>query len=505
MQLKILLARGLGLAALSLSALACSLAGTASAAADESSQFTFAGMLESNSPTLVQPITFADDEENEEAEAEEEAEQDADDEKEIDDRFKKLEEQLESFEKSLEEVAEKAGNKSIVVSGSSKSTMKVSGRIHADAWGFDDESPNIAVFDGGDDPENRIGFRRLRFGVAGAIKDNMLYKIEMEFAGGNRVEFRDAYLGWTDLPLLQTLLLGNQKRPYGLDHLNSSRYNVFLERPLVIEANNQDTRRLGLASYGFSDDLAWNWRYGVFNQENVQATGNYTADHLQLEIAGRLANTFWYDEVSGGRGYAHWAVSGTHADNTAGPDNAARWQTRPEARSVGRWLDTGTVPGADYFNLLGLEAVVNVGALQVVGEYQSVWQDRNGFADTRYDGGYVYASYFLTGEHMPWDRESGTLDRIVPFQNFWFVNRCDGCREAGWGAWQVALRYSIADYTDQDIFGGQGEAWTAGLNWYWNPNARMQLNYITGEIQDRTAALLDGRYNIWGARFMVDF
>jgi len=56
------------------------------------------------------------------------------------------------------------------------------------------------------------------------------------------------------------------------------------------------------------------------------------------------------------------------------------------------------------------------------------------------------------------------------------VDRCDGCRDTGWGAWQLAVRYSVADYSDEDVFGGEGEAWTYGLNWYWNPNARVQLN-----------------------------
>ena len=122
-------------------------------------------------------------------------------------------------------------------------------------------------------PQNRLGFRRLRFGVKGKVRDNMEYKIEMEFAGGNNVEFRDAYLGWNDLVILETLLLGNQKRPYGLDHLNSSRYNVFMERPFVIEANNQDARRLGLCSYGVSENERWNWRYGVFNQRQRSGPG----------------------------------------------------------------------------------------------------------------------------------------------------------------------------------------------------------------------------------------
>lgn len=436
----------------------------------------------------------------------------------VEERFSALEKQFEGLEESLDEVAKQAGNKSIVQSGSSKSTMKVSGRIHADGWGFDDRDPSIANFEAdgdpadADDPENRLGFRRLRFGVSGSVKDNMRYRIEMELAGGNDVEFRDAYLGWSDLSFFQTVLLGNQKRPYGLDHLNSSRYNVFMERPYVIEANNQDARRLGLQAYGVSEDRAWNWRYGIFNQENIQSSGNYKADHLQLEVAGRLANTIWYDDISGGRGYAHWAVSGTHADSTPGAENEARWRTRPEARSDARWINTYFVPGANHFEMLGLESVVNVGAIQIVGEYQSVWLDRDGFSDTHFDGGYIYASYFLTGEHMPWNRESGTLGRVVPFQNFWMVERCDGCRDSGWGAWQLAARYSVADYNDEDIFGGKGESFTFGLNWHWNANARMQFNYISGKIRDHDinedvaiTTIESGGYDIYGARFMIDF
>ena len=279
----------------------------------------------------------------------------------------------------------------------------------------------------------------------------------------------------------------------------------------MIEGFNQDARRLGLASYGLSEDQAWNWRYGVYSQRNVQGLGNSIDDHLQLEFAGRLANTAWYDEVSGGRGYAHWAVSGTHADSTdRALANEARFRTRPEARSTNRWLNTGRIEGADHYELLGLEGVVNVGALQIVSEYQHLWLSRDsGFRDTQFNGGYIQASYFLTGEHMPWDRKSGTLGRVIPHQNFWIVDRCDGCRDAGWGALQVAARLSYADFSDRDVLGGEGDSLTLGLNWLWNPNARMQFNYIAGRVDNRDAGEGDGiesaNYHIFGARFMVDF
>jgi phosphate-selective porin OprO/OprP len=112
---------------------------------------------------------------------------------------------------------------------------------------------------------------------------------------------------------------------------------------------------------------------------------------------------------------------------------------------------------------------------------------------------------------MPWDRESGTLDRIKPFENFFLVDTCNDGVRGGWGAWQIAARYSKGDLSDDDIQGGIGESVTFGLNWYWNPYARMQFNYIYGKIYDNAlnadpvVSVDFGNYQILGARFMVDF
>ena len=88
--------------------------------------------------------------------------------------------------------------------------------------------------------------------------------------------------------------------------------------------------------------------------------------------------------------------------------------------------------------------------------------------DLQLNGGYVALSYFLTGEHIPWDRELGTIGRIEPYENFFCLNTCDGDVRSGLGAWQVALRLSRADFNDSDIQGGVGESLTLALNWYWN-------------------------------------
>ena len=424
-----------------------------------------------------------------------------------------LNENYGKLEKNYSELKGKLKNAAFT--GNTGSTMKIIGRIHEDYWAFPGNSPGTNAFETDDPnmtPQDRFGFRRLRFGVGGDLWKTMLYRIEMEFAEPDNVQFRDAYLGWRDVPYLQTLLVGNQKRPYALDQINSSRYNVFMERPFVVEADDPATRRFGIQSYGYSEDLTWNWRYGVFNLANIQGEGVYVGDHYQGEVAGRLATTFWYDEASGGRGYGHFAVAGTVADpdgtNTPGQSpNQANFQSRPEAQTDSRWLSTGIISGADNFQILGLENVWNFGSVQLVGEFLNTWVDRNGFEDVSFPGGYAYVAYFLTGEFMPWDRETGQLARPEPLENFFLVDTCNDGVRGGWGAWQVAYRWSYADYTDQDILGGVGKSHTLGLNWYWNAYARMQFNAIHGEIDDHApvAGLTSGHYTILGTRFMVDF
>lgn len=445
-----------------------------------------------------------------------------------------LEERLNALEHSharlRHEHAElKAQRKNVAQLGHGDATLRINGRVHADLWGFPGDSPGVNGFETGDpdlSPQDRLGFRRIRLGAYGELPANMLYKVEMEFAGANDTEFRDVYLGWERLPFLQQLLVGNQKRPYGLDHLNSSNLNVFIERPFVVEGFNQDARRFGVCAYGVSEDQAWNWRYGAFDQRLIQDEGNYIGDHWQGQVAGRLANTAWWDDRSNGRRYAHWAVSGAWADTDADADAAddqpisesgvseASFRTRPEARTVSRWLDTGVINGGDDYALVGLEGVVNVGPVQVVGEYLNVWQSRVGGDDLRFHGGYVYLAYTLTGEHLPWNRETGCIGRLEPFENFFLVDRgrgaCRGLYHRGMGAWQAVLRFSYADFSDSDVQGGVGESVTAGLNWYWTPHASWQFNYLYGDITDNdlNAAVGGpnfGDYHLLGARFRIDF
>ncbi len=277
-----------------------------------------------------------------------------------------------------------------------KPTIKIFGRVMIDYWAFPSDSP-LVNWVGSEYPNDQkpippvignpnsfLGFRRLRLGAKGQASENMEYKIQMEFAQPDQITFKDAYLGWLNLPWNDKILVGNQKRPYGLAHLDSSRYMVFMERPFVVDAFNNDARRLGVEAYGYSDNERWNWRYGGFDMQNIAKVGRIYSNNFEPEVAGRIANTIWYDEMSGGRGYAHWALSGAACFPNGG--RTARFKTRPEAYSQTSWYDTGQITNGDTYQLGGVEAVVNVNQLSVVGEYLSVEMQRTGASDLNFYG-----------------------------------------------------------------------------------------------------------------------
>lgn len=394
----------------------------------------------------------------------------------------------------------------------------VNGRIHLDAWQFPISSPGINAIENGnfaEDPENRTLVRRAHVGVRGTVPpDNISYRLDLEFSGSDGGQIRDAWFGWDELPYLNTVRIGNQKRPYGLDHLNSSNFMTFLERPFIVDAFNRNSRRIGIASYGAAEDLSSNWQFGLFNMVNIQDTNQIVGDNAQLEFAGRRAHTVWYDESSGGRGYAHFALAGTQAfPGGDESENQAVFQSRPEARTEVDWLNTGLITGTTSYRLLAAESVINIGSWQLVSEWMHMWLKRDsGMSDIYLHGGYVSLSYFLTGEHIPWNRQIGIKSRVQPHENFFCLDDCDGCRGTGYGAWQVALRFSTADFNDRDVQGGRGQNLTAALNWYMNANTRWQFNYIWGRIDDRRTTLdnamtpiVSGSYQIMGSRFVIDF
>jgi phosphate-selective porin OprO/OprP len=280
-----------------------------------------------------------------------------------------------------------------------------------------------------------------------------------------------------------------------------------------VNAFNPNYRRIGIESYGHSDDDSLNWQIGAFELQDVKGIGQDVGDPLHFSFNTRVSGTPWYDEGSGGRGYLHLGISNMYASTAPGPSvsgnngDLASFSVRPELQTTSSWLDTGTILGATHFNVTGLESVLNLGSLQLQGEYLTTVVNRPADADLNFHGGYVQAAYFLTGEHESWDRETGRLARPKPFENFFLVRTQDGRIGYGWGAWQVAARWSYLSLSDKDIRGGREENVTLGLNWYWTAYSKVMFNLVEGRIHDRAPVngYSGGSFTGLGVRVLMDF
>ena len=90
-----------------------------------------------------------------------------------------------------------------------------------------------------------------------------------------------------------------------------------------------------------------------------------------------------------------------------------------------------------------------------------------------------------------------------PEENFWVVRTPNGpC--AGWGAWELAARWSYLDFSD--VNGQQLNDLTVGWNWYWNPHTRMMLNWIHPFAhRSLVSPSLDAQGDILAMRLQVEF
>ena len=92
-----------------------------------------------------------------------------------------------------------------------------------------------------------------------------------------------------------------------------------------------------------------------------------------------------------------------------------------------------------------------------------------GEGNLSFGGWYVQAGYFLTGENRVYDRKSGKYKRVVPHSMV---------GEGGFGAWEVAARYSEMDLISGNITGGKERNVTLGVNWWMNRSFMIRLNYV---------------------------
>jgi phosphate-selective porin OprO and OprP len=307
-----------------------------------------------------------------------------------------------------------------------------------------------------------------------------------------------------DVPYFGIVRVGSQKMPIGMDNNTGSAFLPFMERSDNYDAfygtfNNGFA--LGITARDWSESERLTWQYGIYRP----ATNVFGVALNKYSVGGRMTALPVYEDD--GEELIHVGL-GTFSGELV--ENQLRDRARTLLRNgpgfaVPILVDTGEIPGSRQYTI-GPEFAAVYGPLSVQAEWAGQWltdADPNNQQQGTvfYHGGYVEALYFLTGEHELYDKHEGVFGRVIPRSNF-HTTAGDCCR--GYGAWQVGVRFSYLDLNDKTIQGGQVYDWTLGLNWYLNPNMKVQLNYIA-EHRDMETAGVNGWINGVGMRASYDF
>lgn len=370
---------------------------------------------------------------------------------------------------------------------------RIGGRIYVDsAW----YSNSRKTFSDGTKLElgNGTEVRSARLFMSGTVWENWHYKGQYDFAE-NDAKVKDAYIRYTGLdsvlgfPL--DLTVGHFKEPFTLEDNISSKYISFMERALPVGAFRLN-RNIGFTakSYGKVMEGGWATHAGIFgtgvddpddgNNEGYGWVGRGSfAPIAKKDIAFHIGASVEYRKLKG---------------------EEFKLRSRPEAHTADERLVSATFNDPDTIFRYGIETSGVWGPFSAQAEYIAADVDSNSEPTEPggdFDGWYAYMTWFLTGESRPYKAKDGSFGRVKP-------NTIVG--KGGWGAWEVATRFSYLNLNDGLVKGGREKNWTFGLNWYATPNIRFMANYILTDV-DRS---FDDRKqdispNIFQVRGQVDF
>ncbi|HEY4342747.1 MAG TPA: porin [Parvibaculum sp.] len=352
-------------------------------------------------------------------------------------------------------------------------SFKFRGQIAADVAVFDNKQ-------GANDFNSGTQLRRARLGIDGTIANDWLYRLEIDVGNASRddnvsgeVDVKDAYVQWKGIDKT-VITVGQHKTPNTLEQAIASTDTLFVESPLFVEAFTNRITAGGDYKAGVSakySDVNWTATVGVFGENfSLNGGGNSggTATPVYKDEGWGPAARFTWAPINGVDETLHLGVSGYWRD-TGGRTTGLRFRTGPEVSvDSTRLVDTGNITSNDY-SFVGAELAGQYGPIFVQSEYGVTNVDRVTGSDVSFDGGYAQASWVITGENREY--KDGAFSRIKPKKNFSLSN-------GGWGAWEVAGRYSTLDLNDANVVGGKEDNYSLGINWYPNPYLRLLVDYI---------------------------
>jgi phosphate-selective porin OprO/OprP len=443
------------------------------------------------------------------------------DEKKDEEKDKKKKEDKKDKEKKEEDdplkMSAKWDNGLVIETKDKDFQVHVGGRAQFDS-GWNSASQAVQFGPGGTgELQDGALFRRARLRIDGTMYQWIDWVVEFDFA--NDVEndaspgsqpigspsFTNVWIGFNEIPYVGTVRAGWLKEPIGFQHLMSSRWYNFMESSPGIGSLN--LRSAGVLMRNTSADERVTWSAGVFHVQNDNF--GFGFGDGEYSETGRLTWLPWYEDEGYHLLHLGIGLNHRHLDN-----DQIELRGRPSVRTMPGPIqpalaDTGTIGGSSQ-EVLDLELAGVYGPWTLQSEYYCTWIHDAIFPnqpppvgvprDTLfYQGCYVELLYFLTGEYRAYNLKDAVFDRVVPLRNF-NIRDC----LCGGGAWQVGVRYGFLDLQDKGVNGATLHDIVLGLNWFLNPNVKIQWN-LAIDHRSSTPPGSSGWTYIAGTRLAMDF
>ncbi len=398
------------------------------------------------------------------------------------------------------------------------------------------------------DAYDGVSFRRARLQAIGKLTEFTNYSIEMDFAQAGRPSFQDVWGEQEQIPFFGTIRIGQFRQPGTMDSWTSIRHLEFLERSAAFAATDP-FRRVGIMAYSMSDDERTAWAYSLYatgltfwnGSDTTYSTigdnrfGAQIGDNSGVSFSSRITHLVYYDEPSEGRYLLHvgggYGYSGIGGEGTSGSfARTYRSAIFPEfyvgdLTGVGLTgagtplvMDTGRFL-ANSFNLYHLELAGAYGPAHFQSEAMFETINQLDGPVVFQPAAYAQCGYMLTGEAIGYLKQPGVFDyNVVPFTPFFGTGRRGKIR--GWGAWEIAARWTWVDLSGTNIRpsnilpgppgsippspnAGVLNETTVGINWWWNRFTRVQFNWI--HSMPNYIGYGSAPFDIYGARFQIEF
>ncbi len=344
----------------------------------------------------------------------------------------------------------------------------------------------------GPDLSSGGNFRRAQLGIQGKLFGDWSYNFNYDFAGAGGTEtpghIQSIYVQYDGLKPF-AFRVGAFPPSAGLEDQTASPDTIFLERnsPSDLARNIAGGDGRDAAGIFYITDRV----YGAlaYTGNKVQDSGFFDE---QQALMGRLAVLAYSDDDA----KLVLSANGTHVfkvgDTIAGPNS-----TRPITLSDPPEITVDN-SGVKFVSTGALDASsVSEWGIEAGGEWENLYGQAGYFGYTvdqrlpgaptfGFDGWYAQATWVLTGENRIYNANNAAFGNPVPRIPF-------SLSGGGWGAWEIAARYSDTNLNDdpgavgaslpviggfaQGLRGGDQRIETLGLNWYLNALLKFALNY----------------------------